>query len=394
MPSRSVPTTPSSGGRGSPQSARHSAGEAFEEDQQLPARNRLRVLIRKHLDKLSKGRAARRKLNDLRKKIESRKDRALARRRERRRARSGAASPTREDLGYASDGGSPRKEPLGAVPARALPWEGAASTGALLTPTKAEAPVLSRDRLPSGDMTPLDVSEEELEAELSESDDDSLDEDEGPTPDARAVQAAILAALGDVDRSVRALACGVAVAALLCVDAYVSSPAAGVAGMVAALGPLAPRRSPSASGRPASGSRARDWVDKSEDDPYFSSRLKGIFMCHPLKGEKLPSLLDKWNGKPVLMAASGGLGRRPGISTFHRARDAVEVGLNIGESFSYMGRGAVYMMIGKLATLDCDVCFTVEGRADDELPEVVLGASTFSALKLSEKFANLMPPTS
>jgi hypothetical protein len=59
-----------------------------------------------------------------------------------------------------------------------------------------------------------------------------------------------------------------------------------------------------------------------------------------------------------------------------------------------MGRGAVYMMIGKLATLDCDVCFTVEGRADDELPEVVLGASTFSALKLSEKFANLMPPTS
>ena len=139
---------------------------------------------------------------------------------------------------------------------------------------------------------------------------------------------------------------------------------------------------------------ARDWVDKSEDDPYFSSRLKGIFMCSALKGEKLPSLLDKWNGKPVLMAASGGLGRRPGISTFHRARDAVEVGLNIGESFSYMGRGAVYMMIGKLATLDCDVCFTVEGRADDELPEVVLGASTFSALKLSEKFANLMPPTS
>ena len=26
------------------------------------------------------------------------------------------------------------------------------------------------------------------------------------------------------------------------------------------------------------------------------------------------------------------------------------------------------MVAGKLATLDCDVCFTVEGRADDELP--------------------------
>ena len=208
------------------------------------------------------------------------------------------------------------------------------------------------------------------------------------------VQAAILAALGDVDRSVRALACGVAVAALLCVDAYVSSPAADLAGMVAAAGPL---RAAATVIAVVGAALQVDGVRRA------SLRMSGAAVARatgarpPAPGKRHPKSPGRAGARKragSIMAASGGLGRRPGISTFHRARDTVEVGLNIGESFSYMGRGAVYMMIGKLATLDCDVCFTVEGRADDELPEVVLGASTFSALKLSEKFANLMPPTS
>jgi len=138
---------------------------------------------------------------------------------------------------------------------------------------------------------------------------------------------------------------------------------------------------------------AKAWFDAAPADPYFSSRLKGIFLCHPLDGAKLPSIMNKWNGKPVLMAANGGFGRRPGIAKFTRGAGYVEVGIDVGESFSYMGRGAVYMMIGKLATLDCDVCFTIEGREEEHLPEVVLGASKFCALKLNEKFQNLQPPT-
>ena len=56
-----------------------------------------------------------------------------------------------------------------------------------------------------------------------------------------------------------------------------------------------------------------------------------------------------------------------------------------------MGRGAVYIMVTKLADLEADVCFTIEGRADDELPEVVLGAATFTGLQLSKAFKNLSP---
>jgi len=120
-------------------------------------------------------------------------------------------------------------------------------------------------------------------------------------------------------------------------------------------------------------------------------------------GQKLPRMIEKWcvqkpgrapntlrrSGKPVLMAAAGGFGRRQGLATFDKGPGHVELGVNVGESFSYMGRGAVYIMIGKLATLECDVCFTVEGRADEELPEVVLGAATFTALKLADKFRSM-----
>ena len=63
------------------------------------------------------------------------------------------------------------------------------------------------------------------------------------------------------------------------------------------------------------------------------------------KSKGLPRILQKWNGKPVLMAenASGFSRHRKGISKLTRGPDYVEVCINVGESFSYMGRGAVYV---------------------------------------------------
>ena len=133
----------------------------------------------------------------------------------------------------------------------------------------------------------------------------------------------------------------------------------------------------------------RRWLRDAPSDPYLCARLKGVFQVRALDGEKLPRVFEKWSGKPVLMAAAGALSRRAGLAKFSRGHGFVEVHLDIGESFSYMGRGAVYLMMSKLATLDADVCFTLEGRADDELPEVVFGAASFTALDLEKKFAQL-----
>ena len=226
--SRSTPSTPS-GARGSPV-VRSSAGappappvDEFNRRTPIAAKQRLRMLIRRHLDKvksrrtrsprasrtadrhsdggetdeeggahhprkyerleravrrqLSKGRAARRKLNDLRKKIESTKNRARERRSARRRDRN-AKSPRGGGGGdgYASDGGiSPRanaatfKSKLGAP---------APPAAVMMTPTKDLEAEYARERAPSGEMTPLEDDEEEEEEEEEDDTTDDDDDDE------------------------------------------------------------------------------------------------------------------------------------------------------------------------------------------------------------------------
>lgn len=148
----------------------------------------------------------------------------------------------------------------------------------------------------------------------------------------------------------------------------------------------------------------KSWLEAANEDPSLNSRLKGIFTCRAAaaagnddraestsEAPPVPRILQKWNGKPVLMAENpvGFSRHRKGISKLSAGPGYVEIAINVGESFSYMGRAAVYLMIGKLAGLDCDVGFTLEGRADDELPETVVGAITFSRLRLVEKFKHV-----
>ncbi|KAJ8614605.1 hypothetical protein CTAYLR_004960 [Chrysophaeum taylorii] len=141
------------------------------------------------------------------------------------------------------------------------------------------------------------------------------------------------------------------------------------------------------------------WLESCNEDPATNSRLKGVFFCRGSSDDEpnkdVPRLLQKWNGKPVLMAEnpSGFSRARKGISKVHVAANYAEVAINVGESFSYMGRAAVYIMIGKLGALECDVGFTLEGRAADELPETLLGAITFSKLRLADRFKTLQPPS-
>ena len=69
---------------------------------------------------------------------------------------------------------------------------------------------------------------------------------------------------------------------------------------------------------------ATKWLSDAPNDPGLSGRLKGIFHA---SGDGVPNLAKKWNGKPVLLAASAGFGgrERPGISRFIRGADCLEV---------------------------------------------------------------------
>ena len=129
----------------------------------------------------------------------------------------------------------------------------------------------------------------------------------------------------------------------------------------------------------------RRWLRDAPNDPYLCARLKGVFQVRALDGEQLPRVFAKWSG-------SRSSWRRPAPreDTVWRVlwRQASR-STGYWRVLQLHGQGAVYLMMSKLSTLDADVCFTLEGRADDELPEVVFGAASFTALDLEKKFKQL-----
>ena len=110
---------------------------------------------------------------------------------------------------------------------------------------------------------------------------------------------------------------------------------------------------------------ATKWLSDAPNDPGLSGRLKGIFHA---SGDGVPNLAKKWNGKPVLLAASAGFGgrERPGISRFIRGADCLEVNVDVSESFTYIARGAIYLVTDKLRDIRIKFGFVVEGRERDE----------------------------
>ena len=69
------------------------------------------------------------------------------------------------------------------------------------------------------------------------------------------------------------------------------------------------------------------------------------------------------------MHRSAGFGgrERPGISRFIRGADCLEVNVDVSESFTYIARGAIYLVTDKLRDIRIKFGFVVEGRERDEL---------------------------
>ena len=102
--------------------------------------------------------------------------------------------------------------------------------------------------------------------------------------------------------------------------------------------------------------------------PRSTSCYAATAIC-PSRDTCATNLAKKWNGKPVLLAASAGFGgrERPGISRFIRGADCLEVNVDVSESFTYIARGAIYLVTDKLRDIRIKFGFVVEGRERDEL---------------------------
>jgi|LauGreDrversion4_2_1035121.scaffolds.fasta_scaffold17063_4 hypothetical protein len=106
----------------------------------------------------------------------------------------------------------------------------------------------------------------------------------------------------------------------------------------------------------------------------FSERslaLKAIGMIHNIEDQDLPmmNILQKYNGKPVLVTAS---------STFHFGESPypyLEIDYNV-RKWSLLARTTLVQIGDKLKNLSCHIGYLVEATEDEDLPERMLGVVT------------------
>ena len=80
---------------------------------------------------------------------------------------------------------------------------------------------------------------------------------------------------------------------------------------------------------------------------------------------RLPSIVSNANGKPVLINKS---------RCFTRHSNHIEMSINV-LNFSHIAKKCLHMLFPKFVSMVLNVGFTIEGRDDHELPELLLGGA-------------------
>lgn len=113
-----------------------------------------------------------------------------------------------------------------------------------------------------------------------------------------------------------------------------------------------------------------EWCRRAPSDPKFQARFKFVPNGCNLAEIGMPSWITKYNGKPVLI-------KRAGITGFlfsHPDKSAMEFDISL-HPFPYLAKQAMaYMKTNFFSRSVVTFGFTIEGRADDELPECLIGS--------------------
>mmetsp|Transcript_2273 Transcript_2273/g.6623 ORF Transcript_2273/g.6623 Transcript_2273/m.6623 type:complete len:752 (-) Transcript_2273:1712-3967(-) len=112
-----------------------------------------------------------------------------------------------------------------------------------------------------------------------------------------------------------------------------------------------------------------EWCTRSPTDKSFQARFKVIVIGQNLKEIGIPTWIAKYNGKPFLI-------KRDGVTGFlyeHRDQSAMEFDISF-HHFPYLFKqGTSYLKGSFFQKVLATFGFVIEGRNDDELPEVVIG---------------------
>lgn len=117
-----------------------------------------------------------------------------------------------------------------------------------------------------------------------------------------------------------------------------------------------------------------EWARLAPDDPTFRGRFKAIGFIEEIAKYGLPMAATRYNGKPVLIKKTGSVHRGPNNSF-------IEMDVNI-HRFSYPCRSALISMKEMFSRMQIRAGFTIEGREDGELPEVLLGGALINGVSL------------
>lgn len=112
-----------------------------------------------------------------------------------------------------------------------------------------------------------------------------------------------------------------------------------------------------------------EWCRRAPSDPKFMSRFKVVPNAHNLKEIGMPGWISKYNGKPFLI-------KRPGQTGFlynHPELSCMEFDISL-HPFPYLAKQAIcFMKDSYFKKILVTFGFVIEGRADDELPECLIG---------------------
>jgi hypothetical protein len=112
-----------------------------------------------------------------------------------------------------------------------------------------------------------------------------------------------------------------------------------------------------------------EWCRRAPSDDNWMARFKVVPQGNNLAEIGLPSWISNYNGKPFLI-------KRPGTTGFlyrHPDKSCMEFDVSL-HPFPYLAKqGICYMKDGFFKRILATLAFCIEGRADDELPECLIG---------------------
>jgi len=118
------------------------------------------------------------------------------------------------------------------------------------------------------------------------------------------------------------------------------------------------------------------WCAECRTDEKMKSRFKCMALVRDVNKHSL-GMLKSYNGKPVLITESGRV--RQG---YHGEVRYLEMVANV-HHWAFMAKKGFVSLIPKFANMQMEVGFTIEARANSEMPECMLGSTVLSYVSKS-----------